>query len=60
MRAYGKPRMPVCCPGHDTFSRACYNNRRSKKAHTVMSAKMHRIERRRARVALRCEIVEAA
>lgn len=48
MKAYGITRKmaPCCCPGHDAFSLECYNNRRSKKAHTRMTAVAHRIGRR--------------
>jgi hypothetical protein len=49
MRPY-IPKIGCCCPGHDTYSCEHYNNRRSVKAHTVMSKKGHRVMRRRARI----------
>ncbi len=56
MRAYGKGRCDSgCCPGHDRFPRQTYRNRRSKAAQTRDTKIMHRMERRRSRMTLRCE-----
>lgn len=58
MKAYGMGAgdYPTCCPGHDKFSLECYNNRRSKKAHTLMTKKLHRRGRLRDKVLLAEEV----
>jgi hypothetical protein len=42
-----------CCPGHDVFPKATYNNNRSKRAHTRDTAIAHRAERRRIKLNIR-------
>ncbi len=53
MKPYGLgPRDRGCCPGHDRFPRESYSNNRSKRAHRRDSKRMHRIGRRRLKIAL--------
>lgn len=35
-----------CCPGHSTYPKDTYNNRRSKRAQTRDTKIAHRVERR--------------
>ncbi|WP_327210109.1 hypothetical protein [Rhizobium leguminosarum] len=58
MKAYGMGAgdYPCCCPGHDKFSLECYNNRRSKKAHTEMTKKLHRKGRRKVKAEILIEV----
>ncbi len=60
MKAYGMGAgdYPWCCPGHDKFSLECYNNSRSKKAHTEMTKKLHRRGRKKSKLILQKEIQE--
>jgi hypothetical protein len=50
------PEIGRCCPGHDTFSKECYANNRSKRAQTRDTKLGHRIVRRVAKNELRNEI----
>ncbi len=45
-----------CCPGHSTFPKDTYRNRRSKKAQTRDTKVAHRRERRKARQTAKDEI----
>ena len=58
MKAYGMEAgdFPCCCPGHDKFSLECYNNSRSRKAHTEMTKKLHRKGRLRYKLELKKEV----
>ncbi len=53
------PEIGVCCPGHDKYSRECYANNRSKRAHTRDTKSGHRVVRRNDKQRLRCEPVDA-
>lgn len=55
MKPYGvNPRYDQdCCPGHSTYARDTYRNRRSKKAQTRDTAKAHRRARRVGRLVLK-------
>lgn len=58
MKPYGQKRQDYgCCPGHDTFSRECYNNNRSKRAHSRDTKLMHQIGRSRMKRDLKAEII---
>jgi hypothetical protein len=60
MRAYGVHRDDQgCCPGHDTFPRETYNNRRSKHAQTRDTKVAHRRARRTTRNELKNEIAHS-